>query len=61
MNDLENVSGNDFENALRAMDKISRYERRALSQAGIAQIKRLKCRRHCAVPRCLNLAERTQA
>ena len=30
--DLENASGNDFENALRAMDKINRYERRALSK-----------------------------
>jgi hypothetical protein len=26
------VSGNDFENALLAMDKISRYELRALSK-----------------------------
>jgi hypothetical protein len=29
---LENASGNDFENALRAMDKINRYQRRALSK-----------------------------
>jgi hypothetical protein len=32
MNDLENASGFDFENALRDMDKISRYEKRALSK-----------------------------
>jgi hypothetical protein len=32
MNELENVTGNDLETALRAMDKISRYEGRALSK-----------------------------
>jgi hypothetical protein len=32
MNDLEDVSGNDLEVALRAMDRISRYEGRALSK-----------------------------
>jgi hypothetical protein len=32
MDDLENVSGNDLEVALRAMDKISRYEKRAFSK-----------------------------
>jgi hypothetical protein len=30
--DLENASGHDFENALRAMDKINRYQRRAFSK-----------------------------
>jgi hypothetical protein len=32
MEDLENVSGGDFDNALRAMNRISRYETRALSK-----------------------------
>lgn len=32
MHDLENVIDNDFEKALRAMDKISRYETRAFSR-----------------------------
>jgi hypothetical protein len=32
MDDLEDVSGNDLEVALRAMDRISRYEGRALSK-----------------------------
>ena len=32
MDDLENLSGNDLEVALRAMDKISRYEKRAFSK-----------------------------
>jgi hypothetical protein len=32
MDDLEAVSGKDFEVALRAMDSISRYETRALSK-----------------------------
>src|SRR5665213_2093800 len=32
MQDLENVSGNDFDNALCAMERISRYERRAWSK-----------------------------
>jgi hypothetical protein len=32
IDDLENVSGSHFDNALRAMDKISRYETRALSK-----------------------------
>jgi hypothetical protein len=32
MDNLEDVSGNDFEIALSAMDRISRYERRALSK-----------------------------
>jgi hypothetical protein len=32
MDNLEDVRGNDLEIALRAMDRISRYERRALSK-----------------------------
>jgi hypothetical protein len=32
ISDFENVSGGDFENALRAMDGISRYETRASSK-----------------------------
>jgi hypothetical protein len=32
LGDLENANGNDFEVAMRAMDRISRYERKALSK-----------------------------
>ena len=32
IDDLENATGSDFENALRAMDNISRYQTRAFSK-----------------------------
>jgi hypothetical protein len=43
LSDLENANGNDFEIAMRAMDRISRYENRALSKrkTGIGQAERL--------------------